>query len=121
MPYRVRGKADARQGDRLQQSLAGRNIQSVGVGDGREGEEDGEVRGGQAEHLGKELGLHLEVGTLCMTCVWDRWGKRTGREYSLQVLHSQAGAAGAAVCKPVWPNLTPPPADYVQDLVWGDR
>lgn len=107
MPYRAKGKADAGQRDRLEQSLAGRDIPSARVGDGRDGKEDRKVRCGQAERLGKELGLHSEVGTLFMTCAWDRWGKGMGREYFSQVLHSQVGAAGAAVCKPVWLNHPP--------------
>ena len=43
----------------LEQSLGGRNIQSVGVGAGRKEDEDRKVRGGQAEHLGKGPRLNL--------------------------------------------------------------
>lgn len=48
------------------------------MGDGRDGEEDRKAR----YNLGKELGLHLDVGTLFMTCAWDRWGKAMGENIS---------------------------------------
>ena len=67
----------------------------------------------------KGLRLNLEVETLLMTSLyWNRWEKGTGKEYFSRVLHPQVGTAGAASCKPVWPNHPP---DCEHGLLWGDR